>query len=633
MKLKRTRVIAGATSTLVLVSTFSLGTSSATVPGLTPMAPKPGSACTERQIGTLATTKEMSSLGLKLMCVEEESHDHVGVLPNKESATVNRIKAERKWIPYGPPISPKLTDWLESGKGDASLAEEAARIWPNLDLKDSPKHKYDDPSLDPCRMGNGAQNQGMRTFNLSYGDPGLEGRDADGFMKSYGTVTVGVNAVYPKDSTRNGDTVTFKDGSTASVSQALQNIETRIKDVVGPYFYEQSYGKLRVEVAVVPIFRAADPGGYTQEQWDSSRGNYAWDVQRSWRRVPSAWMNKNKPDVLMTVTLGRNEGANTWDNALRNPGQPAATSPLVGTFPASGDGLRFSGALSVFSGADGMTLTHEIGHAMREQDQYESGEENEVQRRYNGRVGRLATIRSTGFLGWERYIHRWIDDGRVTCLPIESFAPNGSGVHAETLLPIQRPPYFDEGRNRLIVIPLPEGTSGGRATKGIVVESWRPIGTDAAFKADPNGGDGLLVYMVDANGPATNGARGEWPLANGGVALYREDHKSIEANQTTGPCASTVSGAGAMVADRDAVQLCVRRDAFLTQDSFSANAPDATYKVTRASTFCRSGQESGEITISLLFRTEDMVARGATGLDTREPSDTARVEYQRTGCI
>ena len=230
-------------------------------------------------------------------------------------------------------------------------------------------------------------------------------------------------------------------------------------------------------------------------------------------------------------------------------------------------------------------------------------------------------------------IHRWIDDGRVTCLPIESFAPSGVGVHAETLLPIQRPPYFDDGRNRLIVIPLPEATSGGRATKGIVIESWRPIGTDRAFTADPNGGDGLLVYMVDANGPATNGASGSWPLANGGVVLYREDRTSIEKNQTSGPCASTTSGTGADVADREAVQFCVRRDAFLTQDSFSTNPQDVTYEVTTASTQCPSGREAGEITISLLFRTEDMVARGATGLDTGEPSDTARVQYLRSKCI
>ena len=565
----------------------------------------------------------MRSLGLRLMCVGEESHDHNDVLPAKESAKVNASKVEYSWIPFGPAVSPKLIDWVRTGKGDASSAKEAAIVWPEIALKDNPEHTYKDPALDPCRMGNGAQNQGMRTFNLSYGAPGIGGRDADGFMKSYGTVTLGVNAVYPKDSTRSGDTITFKDGSTASVSSALQNIETRIKDIVVPYFYEQSYGKMRIEVAVVP---SPEKGIYTQEQW-KTRSNYKWDVQRSWMRTLSAWMNQNKPDVLMSITLGRKGGANTWDNALRNPGQPAATSPLIGTFPAS-NGVRYSGALSVFKGADGMTLTHEIGHAMREQDQYESGEENEVQRRYNGRVGRLSTIRSTGFLGWERYIHRWIDDGRVTCLPIETLAPNGSGVHAETLLPVQRPPYFDEGLHRLIVIPLPDASDPTDvATKGIVIESWRPQGTDAAFKGDPNGGDGLLVYMVDANGPPTNGARGSWPLANGGTVLYRNDRESLEANHTTGVCASDATGDGALVADRDAVQFCVRRDAFLDQSSRSADPESATYEVTRSSSRCPSGTESGEIRISLLHRTEEMVAMGASGLDTTEPSDMARVEY------
>lgn len=591
---------------------------------IAPMAPKPDASCSEKQSGEIVKTKEMSALGLSLMCVAEESHDHTGALPGKESAKANASKIEYKWVPYSPPISSELIDWAMTGKGDASLAEAAVRVWPEIELGENPPHTYTDQSLAPCKMGNGRQGLGMNTLNLSYGSPGLEGRDAEGFTKSYGTVRIAVNAVYPKNAERNGDTITTDDGQTFSISSVLSNIERQMDTVVIPYFREQSYGKMQVEASVdtVKVYR----GAYTRQEWNSSRNKYAWDVQQSWKDIPGSAIPSGQFDMLMSVTIGRGEGANTWDGARASVSSSAAVSPLVGTFSLR-NGDRFAGAISIFPQADGLTITHEIGHAMREQDQYETGDSNEIQRRYSGRVGRLSTIRSTGFLGWERYIHRWIDDSRVTCLPIESFAPDGQGVHGETLLPVQRFPYFDEGLHRLIVIPLPDAADpAGWGPKGIVIESWRPWGTDAAFEADPNGGDGLLVYMVDSNGPPTNGARGSWPLANGGVVLYRNDRETLQATQPPGPCARNLANF-VYTNDRDAVQLCIRRDAFQTKSSWSDDPQTATYDVTRSSSRCPSGREQGKIEISLAGRTEELVDMGVRGLATREPSDTARVQY------
>ena len=593
---------------------------------------KAGAPCSPSQVGTFAEPKQLAEQGLRLICsyeteVADQTEDPKG-RPDKSPSE----KEIPVWVPAGIPLEPDLIDYLRTGKGDYSAV---------ITTRETPVD-YKLPENDPCRIGTGADGAGLRSTSLTYGRAGEDGRESEGYARTVGTLRVGMLVQLSSDSVRSSAgiwRVPNEEGELVrtDVFSLIRSWKDGFENVTAPFFAEQSYGKLKLELAPqknTPIVQSED---YTLGQWNgwvraprgtTNRRMYVADGQRAWEQQPSSLTNGL--DMLWVVQVGRT-GSATWNPPQRwNNGVPLTLDgPPVGTFDVNG--RPFSGLVNTGSSSDGMLLAHEIGHGLRLPDLYERGSNNPVQRRLAARVSKMANGNlPTGFLGWERYINRWLDDVRVECLTFDELKEKS--LHTVQMYPIQRFPYFDDGFKRMTVIPVPDADRpNDPITRAIVVESWRPWGVDRSF-TETGGGDGLLVYTVDANDAQANDADGEWPWADAPVVLFRNDESTVRRGD--GPLADCQTD-NASDACRQATQDLVRQDAFLVNDSYSERPyQNAEYELQWRNERCPSGKENVKISISNLARSESLVELGWNYPNLREGEafDEARITATTTGC-
>lgn len=599
------------------------------VPSAVAAPAKAGAPCSPSQVGTFAEPKQLAKKGLRLICsyetdVADQTEDPKG-RPDKSPSK----KEVPVWVPAGIPLEPDLVDYLRTGKGDYAAV---------LTTRETPID-YKRSENDPCRIGTGADGAGLRNVSLTYGKAGEDGRDSEGYARTVGTLRVGMLVQLSSDSFRRsagtwGVPNEAGEFIVTDVAGIIRDWRTDFKNVTAPFFAEQSYGKLKLELAKEVIVQSED---YTLGQWNgwvsaprgtTSRRMYVADGQRAWEQQPASLTNDL--DMLWVVQVGRT-GSATWNPPQQwNNGVPLTLGgPSVGTFDLNG--RPFSGLVNTGSAGGGMLLAHEIGHGLRLPDLYERGSSNPVQRRLAARVSKMANGNlPTGFLGWERYINRWIDDIRVECLTFDELKEKR--LHTVKMYPIQRFPYFDDGFKRMTVIPVPDADRpNDPITRAIVVESWRPWGVDRSF-TETGGGDGLLVYTVDANDEQANDANGEWPWADAPVVLYRNDKSTVR--RGNGPLEECQRD-NASSACRQATQDLVRQDAFLVNDSYSSRPyQDATYELQWRNEQCSSGKENVTISINNLARSESLVELGWNYPDLRngEAFDEARITAITKGC-
>lgn len=177
---------------------------------------------------------------------------------------------------------------------------------------------------------------------------------------------------------------------------------------------------------------------------------------------------------------------------------------------------------------------------------------------------------------------------------------------------------------RMIVVPLPDQRTAtpGPATKAIVIESWRPRGSDSAFASDRRGwGDGVLIYSVDAaqSSNGANGFSGLYPFGGAPLTLFREDPATIMARV---PEACVPAAGASEEQQRTAFTPC--RNALMTQirgDAFSRNGTRFIQVNERDST-CPAAEPFRMNTIVVGVKRSTSALAGLV-----EPSDEVAIEY------
>ena len=552
------------------------------------LAPRIGSACSGKEVDSVVQTKRMRKAGYWMVCsmLEDPDHDPHG---SEDDKSVGKDAEEPSYA--WSVRTPASLGALVKGK-ELDLDLNKPRLSVDLSLK---PRKYDLSANDPCRLGDidklDKQNQTKNILipqgdrmTMGFGEAGKNGRYRSGFPSSLGEFKIGFVIQVPKDAQLNGGATEEwtipQEGNQASYvvtrDSVVEAIDKAVAEGFAPYFREQSYYQMNVTHAVYPTTVQASDGTATITyvrggQPGTKRENFSsnlsdWKERNKANRVLGAhqfltelpsntWSSDFQDvDVVWFVQVGRAPGAWHWTSGWGFLGGEIYTS--------AGQGPTLKG--SIFSSERFLqggqlhpnnipTAVHEIGHSLRLPDQYTS---DDPYARFVGRVGIMGRGNQPGgFLGWERYVQRWLDDSRVTCITpqmLTELARNNRSMTVQ-LSPIQQFPFFDT-KNRLAVIKINDN-------RAFVVESWRPRGTDRALHIESQAArgsegrvaNGTLVYFVDAVPAGSNSAyrtADVTPMGGAPSALWRSSEETV------------LSGLG-----DPAVLVDVQNDAFLWRGS------------------------------------------------------------------
>ena len=176
------------------------------------------------------------------------------------------------------------------------------------------------------------------------------------------------------------------------------------------------------------------------------------------------------------------------------------------SFPLIADGQNMTNGIT--SGADltywgDLWYPHEFGHSLGLPDLYGASipGRNGFTRPYS--LMDLISSTAPGYMGYSRWILRWLDDTQVSC------------VRTDTT--VRLTPLATPGGSKLAIVPL-------SSSSALVVEVRRAIGYDSRLKSD-----GAVVYLVETNN-GFGGSYGDGPMEvlNGGDPLEQGDSVSHE---------------------------------------------------------------------------------------------------------
>ena len=499
--------------TALLSATLSLGFVGAAgaAPGASPIE---GQSCSSDEAGRIVDAGKGQPSNVVLMCspVSDGGPDHVPAEGGKQKGDKSDWESleDYRWRYFAYPDASVKPDLRYTGVDESELLELVGK-------------QYRMKSADPCRVNSRPVS---RLVSYSYGEPGLYGRQSYGFADSFGTVKVGVVAVVPSNYEVVDDGAAFRAaGSNAAgvpVAGLTHFFRSRIAEYLTDYFLEQSYGQLNLEFAYAPTvhqseFSVAD---WSVEEDSLGMTRQTYDATQAVKAIPESWWRSDGAGVDMLLALELDKpGPFFWWNPAEREGDALELVSRVAT-----PGGRFSGIVTIpsrLTTSDQPLVAHEIGHALRLPDMYQDSE-NPVAVRGAARIGRLASgYTSSGMLGWSRYISRWITDAQIECIP-SSLARKSRVTKEVTLTSLQR---HGRGKDKsLAVIPL--ATAG----KALVVESWRPVGSDAATPSpqyDGTGANGALVYVIDTDVRSGLQMQGQWPFPGNPATLYRDDARTV----------------------------------------------------------------------------------------------------------
>ena len=524
--------------------------------------PIAGYPCTAKQSGKTIQTKAMKAKGLSLICVADDSehaHEHIKKVKGKHSAS----KLQYKWSWWAPPL---LTNQDEKFFEAWSLWN-AAGGKPDFSAIEAWLAPYARAEVQPCKVNGLPTDTGS---SASYGATGLFGREAPSYASSLGTLTIGVVMSVPTDYelTNDGQGATRGRGRTVGYN-AIKNRVVNLENYLHDYFLEQSYGILNVEFEYYPRLLRGNRSIQNMESdtWKApavQAYNAANQVEDSfWEsefsNVDAVWsLIVDKPGAYAYRAFREVELERDDIVPLRTPvGDFRAT--MQTPIPADGN-------------PDKPLVAHEIYHALRLPDSYQKSS-NPTTTRIAARIGRGASGYSTsGMLGWDRYISRWLTDDNVECLTLDRLENDrkttGSGPTV-SLRAVQSPAN-DPNEKKLAVVPFNNGT------QAIVVESWRPIGSDRAaalIGQRDTAQRGALVYLVNAesnNGLKVDSTASAWPTIDSPYTLYRDSLWTLNPDEFPSRLTGCREGVPSAADDNSncnsLMEARIRQEAFLRED-------------------------------------------------------------------
>ncbi len=536
--------------------------------------PIAGYPCTAKQSGKTIQTKAMKAKGLSLICVaddSEQAHEHTKKVKGKHSAS----KMQYKWSWWAPPLFTNLDkDFNEAW----SLWDAAGGKLPDFSWVPAWLAPYTRDDTQPCKINGLPIDTGS---SASYGTAGLFGREFPAYASSLGTLTIGVVMSVPTDyeltnegqgATRPGRTVTY-----SNIKNRVVALETYLSD----YFLEQSYGKLNVEFEYYP--RLLGGNRSIQNMDDDTWMAPAVQAYNAATQVDDAFWESDFSNVDTVWSLIVDKPGAYAVRAFREvEGEPEDIAPLqtpVGDFRTT-----MQTPIPQAGNKDKPLVAHEIYHALRLPDSYQRGS-NPVTTRIAARIGRGASGYSTsGMLGWDRYVSRWLTDDNVECLTLDRLESDrelrnsGSSVSLRAI----QSPVNDPNEKKLAVVPFNNGS------QAIVVESWRPIGSDQAAALSgrrDTAQRGALVYLVNANsnkGLQVASTASAWPTIDSPYTLYRDSLWTLNPDEfpsrLTGCEEGTPSAADDNSNCSNLMETRIRQEAFLREDGVRTMAipmPDA----------------------------------------------------------
>ena len=176
------------------------------------------------------------------------------------------------------------------------------------------------------------------------------------------------------------------------------------------------------------------------------------------------------------------------------------------SLPLIADGQNMTNGIT--SGADltywgELWYPHEFGHSLGLPDLYGASipGRNGFTRPYS--LMDLISSTAPGYMGYSRWILRWLDDTQVSC------------VRTDTT--VRLTPLATPGGSKLAIVPL-------STSSALVVEVRRAIGYDSRLASN-----GAVVYLVETNN-GFGGSYGDGPMEvlNGGDPLKQGDSVSHE---------------------------------------------------------------------------------------------------------
>lgn len=546
-------------------------------------APAPGLPCASADFGKQVPWKVPNGRGTQLVCVPADAGgDHVPEVTGEKllDKVLDPAVVQHVWTVWTDPAPTKFTGSNLTNLASNGIPRDIAGA-------------YQVAGIDPCKINARSID---KMVSLSYGRNGLLGRRSPGMPDSLGKLTVAVVPMVPSNLNVNlaGDSATGIDTNTNTqlanpvtwqgiTAGVRNNIEQYLKD----YFQEQSYGRMTLEFVYYPkiIQGTLNQGLYKQADETADYGTQAVAMTQAFRSIPLSWWNNEgkNVDILWGVEWGK-PGAYLWQDP-RSFAADGSISKFETIATPAGNFRGFILTPVNLPVRDKPLIAHEFAHAMRLPDMYQR-KTNTVSSRMAAAIGRLSSgYTISGMLGWSRYINRWLSDEQVECVTGDRLLSTKGEYVDISLTPLQSP--STKGANkRLAVIPLTElGTA-------IMVESWRPEGSDAALQPNSitgTGADGALVYLMDARDSASSGVdvTGSWPYTGAPVILYRENTETVLPSTSGVPSAcegipdETVDGVTTAGVDTTACNLAlqaeIRSQAFLTKTEQQAAGETAGY--------------------------------------------------------
>lgn len=611
---------------LILPASLSI----ALVFGFVPAAPAaqtpaPGVPCASAELGKQVPWKVPNGRGTQLVCVPADGGgDHVPSVTEGKfiDKAVDPTVAGYVWTVWTDPAPTKFTGANLTDLSSAGIPRDIAG-------------SYQVQGIGPCKVNARSIDN---LVSMSYGRNGLLGRRSPGMPDSLGKLTVAVVPMVPSNLNVNlaGDSAT---GVNTDTNTALANpvtwqgitagVRNNIEQYLKDYFQEQSYGRMTLEFVYYPkiIQGTVNQGLYKKADGTPDFGTQAVAMSQAFRSLPQSWWNNEgkNVDILWGVEWGK-PGAYLWQDP-RSFAADGTISKFETIATPAGNFRGFILTPVSLPVTDRPLIAHEFAHSMRLPDMYQR-KTNTVSSRMAAAIGRLSSgYTISGMLGWSRYINRWLSDEQVECVTGDRLSSTRGEYVDISLTPLQRP-STKAANKRIAVIPLTElGTA-------IMVESWRPEGSDAALQPNSiagTGADGALVYLMDARDSAGSGVdvTGSWPYTGAPVILYRENTETVLPSTSGVPPACegipdvTVGGVTTPGVDTTACNLAlqaeIRSQAFLTKTADQSGGQTAghiaRYNVrvlapVRANDPCglstadKSAWMNRELTIELIARSD-----------------------------
>ncbi len=596
-------LVRGLVVTLVIgLSTIGLGS-----PALA-ASPKVGTPCSEKERGKVIQTKSMKASRSYVVCewVNEDPHDHQHD-DKKDHASGDEPYEGLQWVargiinvPAAAGLKPSFAKKLKTSDQLYTALRRRFSLYDQL----RPRLETDRCKIQGRKAGYGDTDiAGRRGFPIweMRNDPSYDRyprmiddgwTPTSGDIKIFVAVNAPANAQLGRDpSTGEVATVTYileesrnrmidDDGSrnlsdwpaladfdepivgqpgrftrTIDVQGLNQLINKRFFDLteqtsIASFVAEQSYGRALVSGDIGVIQQ--DPLEGTTTLITASNGDkpnekeqqVAW---RAFEAAESSGVDFSRYTQLASLQLGNND--TSWNLQSWRSTYDGIDSHITL------DGKRFRNAFTVSEGKDANmaanVISHEFGHATGMADTY--GQETVAM---TG-LGWMDVV-DTGAFGWTRYIHRWLKDYEVECVP---FRENDGPILAKArnqqrqgwygndgfskvvkLAPIQEHLSLSDSKTRkhMIVIPLSDTYNylaqdladdfgGGQlsdqeifdrqarvrprseyaamyaddkiGTDALIIENWQPIGSSAALTTQGRsmGVRGYIINADDAN--------------------------------------------------------------------------------------------------------------------------------------